>query len=267
MLLSKAATNPNFIATNESLAILDLIAKQSHDRNIRGAAHTRVSELIETSTDLRPLAAYGAYRPATTNNMCAWNKARSIVLAWRQQKATEKVPELLEVGNLLAFTAKPSTRVVSESSAAYEERKEARSGLSALTLSAARDILTSSYETILEDDYKRNFSLDGLALSSVVSKVKANNGKRDAESVAVSVTGDSQNPSVSVMPEKAPLSVTKETFRMRGVFYECWKYGNLGAVRETVRRESGSSGSGPTVFTEVIRLDGVLYRKSKVEGL
>ncbi len=265
------------IGTNENVLDVQFVADYTKNPTFRDVANRRVLELINQHESLKNLLLLSVHVPPSVHAEDARRRAEALLKTWHDGGAnniTNFLPAIFTRPRYEATTTPSRLSEASLNNARQTISNVFECPLETSIISFTKQFLTESYEAVTEDDYRRNFTVQGEVLAPLVSKIKTNYHHSDFENVdiAYSVIGGQSQLFVNTEPfysrttgpsARAREGIRRDSFKMPGLLYQRFRYANNEIVREIVRRE-GSTGSA--VSTEVITWEGTHYRRSMVEG-
>jgi len=133
-------------------------------------------------------------------------------------------------------------------------------------LVAAVDLLKEGWETITEEEYRRNFTApDGTLLPQLLHDIKQKRRMAKDESLTVGYFPGGETTLTTIKTGESKDGVVELSFSTHGLTYMRKEYPGESVFHEIVTRRGQSSGAAVT--TEVFHIHGAIYRLSRVTGL
>ena len=245
------------IATNTSCEMLGEAYNRVSDVDVKLAIENRLGELITKSTNVCDLARLSISSSGTSHGQAAKSRAEQLIEDWKNERSNSRVVDLLVT---------MSDSVIRNSEIATVASK------------ALEQFLKSNYETITEEEYKRNFiAPNGSLLCELVAWIRryacspdSSLGHEMYQNNGLSIICSFPETGFAIMKKNITFLPPKDgviefSLHAEGLDYSRSEYNGKRIILETVTRRASTSGA--TVATEVIRMGGVIYRKSEILSL
>jgi hypothetical protein len=232
------------VSADTNLLTLQMVFENSKLAEVKEAASNQLLHEIGESENLLGLMNLYVKHPSEQYGLNAKARAEELIAAWNKDRRDDKVGMLLATG--------------------YSHEVKG-SDLAASAITAAKAIVKSSWENISQKEYRGNFiAPDGSVLPELMDMVKQRRSIPQNQSLLFNYLVENGNTQTIIIPSDPEDGIMTLTFNSNGLHYSRHEYEGRNFVYEIVTR-TGSDG-GASVTTEVVSLDGVLYRKSTVTG-